>query len=81
MVSPHVSDVSDKANISESDRDDSIENEQQVEKEGEENQLIAKKILLRFGNTSVLSQVKMEVPVIAIHLGVGCVTKGFSKVG
>ena len=43
MASPHVSDVSDKADISESDSDDSNENEQQVEKEGEEVQLIAKK--------------------------------------
>ena len=43
MASPRVSDVSDKADISESDSDDSNENEQQVEKEGEGVQLIAKK--------------------------------------
>ena len=35
MASLRVSDVSDKADISESDSDDSNENEQQVEKEGE----------------------------------------------
>ena len=43
MASLHVSDVSDKADISESDSDNSNENEQQVEKEGERVQLIAKK--------------------------------------
>ena len=43
MTSPHVSDVSDKADISESDSDDSNENELQVEKEGKGVQLIAKK--------------------------------------
>ena len=43
MASPHVSDVSDKADSSESDSEDSNENEQQVEKEGEGVQLIAKK--------------------------------------
>ena len=43
MVSLCVSDVSDKADISEGDSDDLNENEQQVEKEGEGVQLIAKK--------------------------------------
>ena len=43
MASPRVSDVSDKANISESDSDDLNENQHQVEKEGEGVQLIAKK--------------------------------------
>ena len=43
MASPCVSDMSDKADISEGDSDDSNENEQQVEKEGKGVQLIAKK--------------------------------------
>ena len=43
MASLRVSDVSDKADFSESDSDDSNENEQQVEKEGEGVQLIVKK--------------------------------------
>ena len=71
--------MSDKANISVSDSDDSNENEQQMEKEGEGVQLVVKKIQLpRFGSTLVLCRVK-KVPAIVMHLGVGCVTKGFQQ--
>ena len=82
MASPRVSDVSDKADISESDSDDSNENEQQVEKEGEGVQLIAKKnttskVWKYFG----FIPSEDGSPSDSVHLGVGCVTKGFQQSG